>query len=132
MGVHITQIPVELLHEVLLILPRSSQRACLLSCRALRAVALPVVFRKISIAFGSWQTDPLELTEASDIEVTEENKIRSHEILDHIRRTPSFANLCQILIVYAYARDGGLEMLGSCLFPTVTPGRADRSGDKTS
>jgi hypothetical protein len=107
----LTQFPVELLREVILTLPRASQCACLLSCRILGNVARPILFRRISVVFGSWE-EPVELNDISAAVVDDADRARSLEILNHICSTPEFGKMCHRLIVFAYARDGGERLLG--------------------
>ncbi|EIN04842.1 hypothetical protein PUNSTDRAFT_138042 [Punctularia strigosozonata HHB-11173 SS5] len=111
----LTSIPDELLREVLLYLPRPSQNACLLTCKAVHAVAVPIVFRMISISFGSLQEHGFEPDDVLVIEKTlwETQKARSIEILDYICRNPGFARVIQRLLVYAYAQnDDAPKILG--------------------
>ncbi|EIN08424.1 hypothetical protein PUNSTDRAFT_144023 [Punctularia strigosozonata HHB-11173 SS5] len=118
--ISLARIPDEVLLEVLLRLPRSSQKACMASCRLLHTITLPILFRRIGISFGSLEENGFESDDvlASEKNLWEAEKTRSTDILKHISHTPHFAYVCRTLVIYAYAGMYDGELTGS-LLPAV-------------
>ncbi|TFK88958.1 hypothetical protein K466DRAFT_51087 [Polyporus arcularius HHB13444] len=100
-------LPYELWGLVVRKLPRSDQRTCLLVSRTVHGVVMPILFSRILVFFGSWDSanDPVALRYMALQDAKPE--VRRHNentiaLLRHIARTPEFASLVRELTVAAY------------------------------
>jgi hypothetical protein len=76
--------------------------------------ALPSLFHTISIFLGSWKPWNAEFhSEAVSKTLDESETRRTLGLLGHIAENADFANACLKLIVYAYAKEGRVEIRGS-------------------
>lgn len=112
----IDRLPLELVRELVLLLPFDDQRSCLRTSRLFYHVALRVLFATIKIYFGDWDALGLVSVKVDKLPyyMIEDRDKRSHDILNHIARNPTFAAACRRLIVYAYAQVDGAAERSNC------------------
>ncbi|KZT64752.1 hypothetical protein DAEQUDRAFT_814802 [Daedalea quercina L-15889] len=107
----VSLLPSEVWQEVFAWLHQDAARTCLSVSKEFHDLASRVVFRKLTVYFGSWES-----TEASDdVYEAEQEALDALEdrmsslssaILHRISHDPTFATIVQSLDVRAYKRDG--------------------------
>lgn len=107
-------LPAELWHEVIRRLSTQDQKTCLSVSRTHHDIAIRSLFSHLHITFGVWYPHGRGSATARGIQYhtdqqEEGMKQRStrirDEILQHIQRTPRFANMVKKVSVLAYAAD---------------------------
>ncbi|KAM5534151.1 hypothetical protein V8D89_012171 [Ganoderma adspersum] len=106
--------PAELWYEVIRQVSRQDQKTCLSVSKAHHDIAIRSLFSHLRITFGAWYPHGRGSATARGIhyypdEQDEAMKRRNArirgEILQHIRRTPHFANIVKKVSILAYAPD---------------------------
>ena len=121
-------LPPELWGMVIKCLSKEDMRSFCSVCRLFRDLTHPVLFNHVTLCFGLWRADDAGNaeedsvdydTQLTDEEVSEleSSQRRTCELLLHVVRTPSFAQLVRKLSVCAYFVDDRDGMFELCEWP---------------
>lgn len=112
-------LPPEIWTNMIQCLHPNDRTPCLSVSKSLHDISLPLVFSHITVRFGIRRnTDDLLEDWTEDQKVAANNATRvSHELLQHIVRTPEFARVVTKVTVRAYTPEGDPhsdDLIGEC------------------
>ncbi len=115
-----SQLPYELWHQIIRQIPGQDRRRCLSVSRIVHDVAIPLIFSRIVIFFGTWDSvnDPVQLAYGdADSQDDDENdngpvapqRHTSIELLRYIAHAPHFAEVVKKMTVAAFSSANAQE-----------------------